>query len=131
MKTGTLIAIVVSVLGLSAMVVAFITSASPYVTIAEAKSHAGDNLHVAGDIVPDSMFTSAGAKEVRFRMKDPEGSEMSVIYSGTAPANMGSVARVVAVGGMKDGVFLANKLWIKCPSKYESTKNGAGPETKS
>lgn len=36
MKTGTIIAIILSVLGLSAMVVAFITSASPYVTIAEA-----------------------------------------------------------------------------------------------
>lgn len=126
MRTGTIIAIILSVLGLSAMVVAFITSASPYVTIAEAKTQGGDNLHVAGEILPGTVFTSGATQQVRFTMKDQNGEQIPVVYTGTAPANMGSVAKVVAVGGVKDGVFQATKLWIKCPSKYESQK-GAAP----
>lgn len=82
----------------------------------------GDNLHVAGEIIPGTMVNSGAKQETRFKIKDQNGEQIDVLYTGPAPANMGSVARVVAVGGVKDGVFLANKLWIKCPSKYESEK---------
>lgn len=125
MKTGTIIAVILSVLGLSAMVIAFIGSASPYVTIAEAKTQSGDNLHVAGEILPGTVFTRGATQQVSFKMKDQNGEEIPVLYTGAAPANMGSVAKVVAVGGMKDGVFQAHKLWIKCPSKYESQKGAS------
>jgi cytochrome c-type biogenesis protein CcmE len=47
---------------------------------------------------------------------------MNVIYSGPPPSNMGEATQVVAVGGMKDGVFRAHQLNLKCPSKYEGKK---------
>jgi hypothetical protein len=55
MKAGTLVAGLVAVGGLGAVVAAFLGNASPYVTVAEAKTMRGDNLHLAGDIVPGTL----------------------------------------------------------------------------
>jgi cytochrome c-type biogenesis protein CcmE len=123
MKTGAIIAGLVAVVGLSAMVFAFLTNASPYVTIAEAKAMPGDNLHVAGDLDKSTISTNAVQHEVRFTLKDEKGDRVPVVYHGAPPANMGEATKVVAVGGMKGPEFHASKLLIKCPSKYESTKN--------
>lgn len=122
MKLSSIVAVVIGVLGLSGMLVAFLNNASPYVTIAEAKSAKGDNLHVAGDLVKETVFTDTAGGVVRFDLKDEAGGKLPVVYHGLPPANMGNATKVVAVGGMKDGAFHATKLLIKCPSKYESTQ---------
>ncbi len=116
--------VIVSVLGLGVMSFAFLANASPYVTVAQAKKMRGDNLHIAGDLVKNSVQTDKGAQTVRFSMVDETGATLNVIYSGIAPANMGSATKVVAIGMMEASVFRARKLLLKCPSKYESE---AGP----
>lgn len=100
---------------------AFLSNASPYVSIAEAKAKPGDNQHLSGDIVSGSVKTDLRAGVVRFQVKDQEGQTADVLYQGPPPANMGSATKVVAVGGMKEGVFHTKKLILKCPSKYEGT----------
>jgi len=104
------------------MVTAFLTNASPYVTIAEAKVSRGDNLHLAGDLDKSTIRNVISKSEVHFTLKDEKGEIVQVVYHGPAPANLGEATKVVAVGGMKDGAFHASKLLIKCPSKYESSK---------
>ncbi len=126
-KRGTLIALILTLVGLSAMVVAFLGNSSPYVTVAEAKALAGDNLHLAGDIIAGTMFNDAQTAEVRFDIRDARGEVMRIVYSGTAPANMGEATKVVAIGGMEKGRFVANRLLIKCPSKYESAEKSRLP----
>ena len=123
MKFGAIAAIVLTLAGLSAMVFAFLTNASPYVGVAEAQVTQGDNLHVAGAIELGSVSTNISKAEVRFKLKDDKGDTMQVVYHGPPPANLGTATKVVAVGGMKDGDFHSGKLLIKCPSKYESTKS--------
>lgn len=122
MKAGTLVAGLVAVGGLGAVVAAFLGNASPYVTVAEAKTMRGDNLHLAGDIVPGSLDSSVPDRLVRFQLKDQAGQKMTVVYRGAPPANMGSATKVVAVGGSEGSEFRARKLLLKCPSKYESEK---------
>ena len=119
---GAIISAVVTVLALAGVCVAFLTTASPYVTVAEARLTKGDNLHVAGDLVKETLATDVKAKQMTFSLKDEKGEKMDVVYSGPPPANMGSATKVVAIGGMEGDAFHAHKLLVKCPSKYESEK---------
>jgi cytochrome c-type biogenesis protein CcmE len=128
MRLGALFSIIIAVVGLCAMVGAFLFSASPYVTVAEAKRSKGDNLHLAGDIIPGSLVSLPRDGIVRFNVKDANGATVQVVYSGPPPANMSDATKVVAIGGMKGSDFYSNKLLLKCPSKYENgkgEKNGA------
>ncbi|HVL38587.1 MAG TPA: cytochrome c maturation protein CcmE [Fimbriimonadaceae bacterium] len=119
MKPGLLLSIVLGSAALAAMVFAFLNNASPYVTVSEARNVEGNNLHIVGDIVPNTMALDMRASTLNFSIKDSEGAVVPVRYKGAPPSNMGSVTRVVAVGGMKEDAFQAHKLIIKCPSKYE------------
>lgn len=109
----------VSVVALSGAVVAFLANASPYVTVAQAKSSKADNLHLAGDIVPGSVDVNPLQRTARFMVKDLNGDSLLVV-SDDVPTNMGEATKVVAVGGMQGDHFQARKLLLKCPSKYES-----------
>lgn len=123
-RIGLIVAILVALLSTGGLVAAFLANASPYVTIAEAKQLQGDNLHLAGDILKETLKVDGAAQTVRFRLKDEKGEVVDVLYRGPQPANMGEATKVVVVGGVKDGVFEARKMLVKCPSKYESERKG-------
>jgi cytochrome c-type biogenesis protein CcmE len=112
-------AIAAGFVGLGVMVAAFVVGASPYVTIAEARTMRSDGLHIAGDIVAGSLHADPQSQITRFRLRDGKGDTVAVDYRGTPPANMGNVTKVVVVGGMSGDTFHARKLQIKCPSKYD------------
>ena len=99
---------------------AFMSNSSPYVTIQEARKLKGTNLHLAGDLVDGSFEHIPSKKAIGFAIRDADGNAISVLYTGEQPANMSQVNKIVAIGGIKDNVFHAHKLLIKCPSKYES-----------
>ena len=123
MKTGAIISIVVATLAICGMIMAFLTNASPYVSVKEAIATPGDNLHLMGDIDKSTMKSSVAAGEIRFALKDEKGDTIDVVYSGPLPSNMGEATRVVCVGGVQKGEFRAHKLLIKCPSKYEGKQS--------
>lgn len=125
MKLGTLISIIVGTLAVCGMIVAFLSNASPYVTVAEAKASMADDLHLAGDMDKSTLETDVRARTVRFTLTDEQGQSLPVIYTGTPIANMGEATKVVAIGKCEEGVFKAHKLLIKCPSKYEAEKKAA------
>ena len=54
-----------------------------------------------------------------FYMKDSKGVELKVVYKGTIPNNFESSTSVVVTGKYQDGIFVANDILTKCPSKYE------------
>ncbi|HWA81994.1 MAG TPA: cytochrome c maturation protein CcmE [Fimbriimonadaceae bacterium] len=118
---GAALTAVVCLMALGGVVYAFMANSSPYVTVAQAKSSTADNLHVAGDIIKDTVHQDLANRTLTFDIKDETGT-VKVIYTGTPPQNMGEANKVVAEGGMKDGVFVSDKLLVKCPSKYESEK---------
>jgi cytochrome c-type biogenesis protein CcmE len=98
---------------------AFISNASPYVTIAEAKESRNDSLHLAGTLVKDTVHTDPSKGQISFKLQDKTGARAEVVYVGSTPGNLKEATKVVAVGGMKNDTFLAHQLLIKCPSKYE------------
>lgn len=130
MKTGAIVSTGVAVLATTAMVFAFLSSASPYVDIEQARSMPGRSLHLAGDILKDSVRADISHRKLSFRLRDEKGKVVTVVHQGDPPANMAQATKVVAVGTMKGDEFHSTgKLLIKCPSKYED--EAMKPQTRS
>lgn len=124
MKPVQIALAVLSVLGLVGVMTAFLINASPYVSISEAKVTKRSSVHLAGDIRKETMDFLPSQGIVRFVVQDQNKDTIPIIYRGAPPANMGSATQVVAVGAIKNGVFEAEKIILKCPSKYESENEG-------
>jgi len=120
MKKSVVIPLIFGTLALTAMVYAFVSQASPWVTVDEAKLSTAHRIHLAGDILTPTLHVMLREKLVTFDIKDDHGKIMRVRYSGPPPANMGGATRVVVKGKVKNGVFEADDMLLKCPSKYES-----------
>ncbi len=119
---GTVVTTVILLGGVVAVTMAFVSNASPYGTFSEARQSKSESMHVAGDVLKETIATDLQHGTMRFEMKDSAGEKMQVVYSGPPPANMSEATKVVAIGGVQEGVFRSNKLLIKCPSKYEGAK---------
>ncbi|MBR1730479.1 MAG: cytochrome c maturation protein CcmE [Selenomonadaceae bacterium] len=99
----------------------FSESVTPYVSIAEAEA-SKNNVQVKGLL--DKNFQPQQIDEnFNFVLRDEETNQtMAVKYHGTKPDQFDSAYHVVAIGkyNSDDKTFHANKLLIKCPSKYEN-----------
>lgn len=103
--------------------------ASTYVTFGEAKEIAqnGDDkkIHVVGALKKDSngevvgLKTSPDMLSFSFQMVDHNGVEQSVIFNEPMPADFLRSEQVVVVGAYNKDLFVASKILMKCPSKYQ------------
>ena len=118
MKMGVLVSGIAAVAAGLGLTMVFVNNASPYVTIGEV-ANKGDNVHVVGKIVPASLKQDNLAGEVSFSLKDDTGI-MPVKYIGPPQSNLASATQVVVIGSKKADHFEAEKMLVKCPSKYES-----------
>ena len=57
-----------------------------------------------------------------FSMIDKEGEKQKVIFHGPPPADFERSEDVVINGKAENGQFIATKILLKCPSKYEDGK---------
>jgi cytochrome c-type biogenesis protein CcmE len=92
-----------------------------YLTVSELRSHASTgDVRVAG-VVEDDVQKTNGGLGVTFTEKDGTAS-MPVDYSGTLPDIFRPGITVVVEGRLgKDGVFHAQTLLAKCPSRFSTT----------
>jgi cytochrome c-type biogenesis protein CcmE len=110
--------------------------ASTYVSFGEAYDMAqGGNakhIHVVGQLKKDAdgniVGITPGADKVSFSflMVDDSGKEQRVVYNSPMPNDLPHSEKVVVVGSYKGNDFLADKILLKCPSKYQETKLNAG-----
>lgn len=103
---------------------AFADSITPYVDIAEARTARG-SVQVKGLLDHDSPAPAQVGKDFVFWLVDESGEKMEVRYHGTEPDQFRAAHHIVAVGSCRNGVFEAERLLIKCPSKYEKMKGGS------
>jgi len=96
----------------------FKSNLTPYVSFDEAMKTAS-RVQVAGALVEDSSDYIDADQELHFVIYDEAGVEMAVRYSGVKPANFEEATQIVAVGSWRGGVFNAEQLLVKCPSKYQ------------
>lgn len=97
---------------------------TPYVSYDEARA-AGRTVQVAGALAAGSAAYDGDGGYLRFTLLDEEdGGELPVRYEGLKPANFEEAISIVAIGRYDEasGEFHANKLLVKCPSKYQGAE---------
>ena len=94
-------------------------SLTPYVSVAEAKK-SKTTVQVKGDRVIGSEKFNIEEKIFTFKLRDDQGEEFSVIYNGVKPANLEQAEKIVVIGKFNNGIFEADQLLVKCPSKYQA-----------
>ncbi len=91
-----------------------------YLTVKElkAKGPSVGAVRVAGVVQANSVDRSTSNSTVRFTIAD-DGGSLPVVYQGMVPDIFGPGIQVVVEGHYNtDGVFQANTLLAKCPSKF-------------
>ena len=100
----------------------FKSNLTPYVSFEEA-SRSGKKVQVAGGLVENSTEYLDATEELQFAMVDEEGNTLTVHYDGVKPGNFEEAVQIVAVGTYQQGVFKAEQLLVKCPSKYQGLED--------
>lgn len=100
----------------------FKSNLTPYVSFEEA-SRSERKVQVAGGLVENSTEYVDESEELRFTMVEEDGDTMTVLYKGVKPGNFEEAVQIVAVGSYGDGVFHAEQLLVKCPSKYQGLED--------
>ncbi len=103
--------------------------ASSYVTFSEAydmaKGGSDKSIHVVGELTRDNqgeitgIYPSADKLSVRFIMQDENGKKQEVFYNEPIPPDFMRSEKVVVIGSYNDELFVADKILLKCPSKYQ------------
>lgn len=113
-----------------AIIVSTAGDASSYVSFKEAKELAsdGDNtpVHVVGRLKKDANNHILGMQYdplkdpnyFTFMLVDTNRLEQQVIYFKPKPQDFERSEQVVIIGKMQKDVFVADKILLKCPSKY-------------
>ena len=95
---------------------------TPYVGIAEARQ-SKSNVQVKGLLDKEAEPPHMEGQEFVFVLQDEETKEtMPVRYHGMKPDQFDQAYHIVAIGKYREGAFHADKLLIKCPSKYEQER---------
>ncbi|RMH95516.1 MAG: cytochrome c maturation protein CcmE [Calditrichaeota bacterium] len=97
----------------------FTQSLTPYVSLEEAKAK-GTTVQVKGVRVAGSEAYDAETKTFNFKLMDPNGQQIQVVYDGVKPSNFERAKEVVVIGRYRNGIFQAEDILVKCPSKYEA-----------
>ena len=100
---------------------AFADSLTPYVDIKGAREARG-SVQVKGLLAQNAPAPAQDGKDFVFTLEDESGGEMLVRYHGTEPDQFKEAHHIVAIGHYEQTAFEADKLLIKCPSKYERQK---------
>ncbi len=92
---------------------------SPYVPFKEARISPGKYVQVIGKLDKSAPVTHREG-EYSFSVIDRDGTLMHVRHRGTKPQNFEHTDQVVLLGKYTtDGnIFEADKVLVKCPSKY-------------
>ena len=125
-------------------------SAQYFMTIGELESKGasvqGRDLRISGAVIGESIRYDPESLELSFMIADipgdnanieaqgglavvlheaaidPNRPRLQVIYSGPKPDLLRNEAQAIVTGNIgEDGIFFANELLLKCPTKYEES----------
>jgi len=100
-------------------------TATTYVSFQEAKRSRAI-VQVKGELLKDRIAYDKESGELVLHIRDKSGQEMKVTYGGPKPANLEQASHVVAIGCYRAGSFRADRLLVKCPSKYQGQLQQSG-----
>ncbi len=95
-----------------------------YMTVQDLNSQAGElvgrKVRVSGAVVHESEHWDAANLLLTFKLTDETGEEITVSFHGSRPSNFGRATEAIVEGELdSNGVFKADTLLLKCPSRYE------------
>ena len=97
----------------------FSSTMTPYVTFAEAEKSVRV-VQVMGGLEQGSSRYDTVSKTLHFNLVDLETKKvLPVAYRDVKPANFEEAVSIVAIGKYQKDEFHAEKLLVKCPSKYQ------------
>lgn len=129
MKKTHLLALVVIAIAIG-IVMATAGDASVYVSFKEAKELAADGdmrkVHVVGRLPHDAQKNIIGMQYnptldpnyFAFMLVDTNHVQQQVVYYNPKPQDFDKSEQVVITGNMRNDIFVADKILLKCPSKY-------------
>lgn len=118
---GSVIIVLFGVWGASA----FLKTTVKYVTFAEARA-SGNVVQVSGKVDFSRVHYDGDQKRLEFDIVEPDSlhtgieNRMTVIYQGVIPGNFEQATSVMVRGRVRGDEFVAEKLYVKCPSKYQA-----------
>jgi cytochrome c-type biogenesis protein CcmE len=121
MKKGYWIAVVMALGFVGLGLTAFQKTLTPYVSFDEARKATGA-IQVMGSLDKQTGRYDTARQELLFDLLDSKGGRISVVYRGVKPGNFQDAISVVAIGPYRQGRIEAEKLLVKCPSKYQGTE---------
>lgn len=98
----------------------FGNSIDTYVNFEQAENRASSHVVGTWDDTQDWGF-SRETMRFSFHMKDQDGNVRRVVYPRPKPNNFEQATQLVVIGEMRDNIFYANDMLMKCPSKYNDT----------
>jgi cytochrome c-type biogenesis protein CcmE len=122
---GTIIVLIFIVWGASA----FFKTTVKYVSFAEAKNSTR-TVQVVGGIDFDSVDYDTDRQRLVFTIYDLEAEDrstaerMKIIYKGIIPGNFDQATSILIRGKPGEDGFIATRLLVKCPSKYQGLDEG-------
>ena len=105
------------------------TSMTPYLPFKEAMTANGREVQIIGTIVKGTSTIDSKTGLRRFTLTDKDGTRLDVETRENLPTNFEHAKSVVAGGSYKGGVFTADHILVKCPSKYEKKAEEASRES--
>ncbi|MBS9523642.1 cytochrome c maturation protein CcmE [Litoribacter alkaliphilus] len=129
MKKGHILGIGVIAIAI-VIIITMMGSASTYESFTTARTMAinGNDkaIHVVGELKKNTSGNVVGIEvgedktSFHFMMVDNDGVEQKVFYNEPIPADFHRSEQVVVIGSYKrDDLFVADKILMKCPSKYQ------------
>ena len=135
MKKTHILAILVIAAAIG-IIVSTAGDASTYVSFDQAfqMASAGNtaSIHVVGELKKDSNGQIIGLEKspdnlsFSFVLKDEANKEQTVFYNEPMPPDFTRSEKIVVIGGFHGDRFVASKILLKCPSKYQEQKLNAG-----
>jgi cytochrome c-type biogenesis protein CcmE len=121
MKKGYWIAAVLTLAFVGFGLTAFQKTLTPYLSFDEATKSKGV-VQVMGALDKESDRYDTSREELSFQLVDPQGHRMPILYRGIRPGNFKDAISIVAIGRYREGRIDAEKLLVKCPSKYQGAE---------
>ncbi len=125
MKKTHIIGIIIIAIAIGALI-ATLGSTSTYADFTEAMANPDTEYHVVGKLdkaIPTEYNPGINPDEFVFHMVDNKGIEKKVVLHKNKPQDFERSEQIVLIGKMKGEEFHAHEILMKCPSKYNDTKN--------
>jgi cytochrome c-type biogenesis protein CcmE len=122
MKTKSLVLLLLLAASFGGLLYFLSGSFSTYSDFAEAQK-TGREVHVVAKWVDrDNAQYDPSTDQFTFKLQDSLKNTVTCIYPDPKPANLENAEKVVIIGKYEGNAFHADKILMKCPSKYKNDK---------